>query len=397
MATDFVLVHIVTRLELGGAQLATLYQVQHTQFGVRPRHLIFGPGGMLDDVARALADVRCWPVCSLQNPLRPARDLKAVRELVGVLKAIQKMHPGRMLVVHTHSSKAGILGRWAARFVGAACIVHTIHGFGHHRHMSKVLFAGLWAAEQATACITSGFTADSQANLERGQKEGLLGDRPRCVVRCGIDVSAFAAAQASLGLKERLGIDAADAVVLGVACLKPQKDPLTWVEVARRVLLQRPQTTFLLAGDGVLRPQVAAAIAQARIAAKCRLLGWRHDVAALMNLCDVVLHTSLWEGLPQVFAQAMACARPVVATCVDGAPEAIETGVTGLLRPAQDAAGLSADVLRLLIDPDFARSLGRAAASRVEQFSQTRMLRDLEAFYGHLGQRAAARLTREPR
>jgi glycosyltransferase involved in cell wall biosynthesis len=186
-----------------------------------------------------------------------------------------------------------------------------------------------------------------------------------------------------------LGIDPADAVVLTVACLKPQKDPLSWVRVAQRVVQQRPQTSFILAGDGVMRPAVTAAIAAANLSQKCRLLGWRSDIAQLLRLCDVVLHTSLWEGLPQVFAQAMACARPVVATCVDGAPEAIEAGVTGLLRQAGDVAGLAEDVAFLLANPGYAQAMGQASQSRAERFSQERMLLDLQQFYADLTQDGA--------
>lgn len=381
MSQPFVLVHIVTKLELGGAQLATLHQVQHTTFGVRPRHLLFGPGGMLDAAAAAMPGVRCWPIEALSGPLSLTRDSRAVWQLTQALRVIEKAHPGCPLLVHTHSSKAGILGRWAAWAVGAACIVHTIHGFGYQRHMSRGLFASLWAAERLTAMVTDGFTADSEANVARGRHEGLLTDKPCAVVHCGVDVAAYAPGPAPAGLKAALGIAPQDAVVLGVACLKPQKNPLSFVRVAQQVVRQRPHTSFILAGDGVLRPVVMAAIETAGIAGKCRLLGWRRDIAELLRVSDVVLHTSLWEGLPQVFAQAMACARPIVASCVDGAPEAIEVGVTGFLRSPQDAAGMAEDVCLLLADPGRAQAMGQAGLRRAQRFSQGRMLADLRAFY----------------
>ncbi|RYF05829.1 MAG: hypothetical protein EOO40_09955, partial [Deltaproteobacteria bacterium] len=172
MKNPYVLVHIVTKLELGGAQLATLHQVTHSTFGARGRHLVFGPGGMLDGEAHRIVGVTAWPIAALTGPLYASRDAVALFAMVRCLRRIGLQHPGCKLLVHTHSSKAGILGRWAAFFAGAACVVHTIHGFGHQPSMPKALYYALWAAEKAAAPITSGFTADSQANLDRGCAEG---------------------------------------------------------------------------------------------------------------------------------------------------------------------------------------------------------------------------------
>lgn len=384
MTNPYVLVHIVTKLELGGAQLATLHQVTHSAFGARGRHLVFGPGGMLDAEAHKIPGVTAWPIAALTGPLHAARDAAAIFAIVKCLRRIRLRHAGCKLLVHTHSSKAGILGRGAALVAGAECLVHTIHGFGHQPSMPKALFYALWAAEKVAAPITSGFTADSQANLDRGWAEGLLGQKPAAVVRCGIDLTAFSPGAPPSGLRRALGLTPQSPIVLTVACLKPQKDPLTWVEVAARVVAVRPNAVFLLAGDGVLKPAVVQAIEARGLAAHCRLLGWRHDVLDLMRLSDLVLHTSLWEGLPQVFAQAMACAKPIVATCVDGAPEAIQAGVTGLLRPPKDAAGLAADVRTLLDDPKAAKAMGQAAQPRANAFSQAHMCADLDRFYRKL-------------
>jgi glycosyltransferase involved in cell wall biosynthesis len=383
--TAYVLVHVITKLELGGAQLATLYQVRHSQFAKGPHHLVYGPGGLLDStLAEADGAIVGWPVPALANPLRPWRDARAVAGITRALRRIAGAHPGRKLLVHTHSSKAGILGRIAAHHVGAACIVHSIHGFGHHRAMPRPLFAALWAAERLASGLTTGFTADAAANLKRAAVEGLLGNKPRCVVRCGIDLNTFTPGPASAALRKELRLVSGAPFVLTVACLKPQKDPLTWVRVAQRVLTRRPDAVFAMAGDGVLRPQVAAALSAAGIADQCHLLGWRHDIADLLRLADIVLHTSRWEGLPQVFAQAMAIGRPIVATAVDGAPEAIVAGVSGFLRPPGDAAGLATDTLRLLGDSDMSRRYGAAGRQHSAQFAQTQMVADLDAFYARM-------------
>ncbi|RYF03625.1 MAG: hypothetical protein EOO40_12020 [Deltaproteobacteria bacterium] len=280
----YVLVHVITKLELGGAQLATLHQVRHSQFAPGPHHLVYGPGGLLDPtLAEAGGAIVGWPVPAMANPLRPWRDARAVVGIARALRRIAAAHPGRKLLVHTHSSKAGVLGRIAAHHVGAACIVHSIHGFGHHRTMPGPLFAALWAAERLAARLTTGFTADAAANLNRAAAEGLLGSKPQCVVRCGIDLHAFTPGPASAALRTALKLAPGAPVVLTVACLKPQKDPMTWVRVAQRVLSRRPDVVFIMAGDGVLRPRVAAALRAAGIAGQCYLLGWRRDIADLRH------------------------------------------------------------------------------------------------------------------
>jgi glycosyltransferase involved in cell wall biosynthesis len=382
--TDPILVHVITKLELGGAQLATLHEVAHSRIAPAPRYLVFGSGGLLDAEARALPGVQCREAPSLGRAIDPVSDLRAVWELQRILRDLRTAHPGRPLLVHTHSSKAGIVGRWAARWAGAACIVHTIHGFGHQPGMRRPTFAALWLAERATARITDGFTADSEANLVRGRRERLLGDVPQAVVRCGIDLDAFAPRPPPAGLRERLGLTPGQPVVLNVSCLKPQKDPRLFVQVAAEALGRHPDAVFLHAGDGELREQVEADIAARRLQGRVRLLGWRRDVPDLLHLADVLLLTSRWEGLPQVFPQAMAAAKPIVATAVDGAPEAIAHGETGFLAPHGDAAGLAAALCRLIADPDLRRRMGEAGRRRAAAFSQAEMVRDLDAFYERL-------------
>src|SRR5262249_9227854 len=151
-----------------------------------------------------------------------------------------------------------------------------------------------------------------------------------------------------------------------IACLKPQKAPLDFVEVAARVLERAPGTRFVLVGDGELRPAVEAAIGARGVGDRVELLGWRRDVPDLLRSFDLLLHTPRWEGLPRVFAEAMATGIPIVATSVDGAPEAIEDGVNGRLLQPGDVEGLAAAVAQLARDPDRRRAMGAAGIPRAE-------------------------------
>jgi glycosyltransferase involved in cell wall biosynthesis len=384
-----VIVHIITQLELGGAQLATLRQCLPPGVSAGPRHLICGPGGLLfAEAQRALGD-RLHVAASLQRKVDPRADLQAFFQVRRLLKKIRRCSDGAPLWVHTHSSKAGIVGRWAAFSLRAQRIAHSVHGFGHHRAYDPPLrFAAYAWAERLTAWTTDGFTADSCANVERLHDEGLLppdSTKPVEVVRCNISLQPFAEpAGSSVALRAALGLPPQAPVVLQVGCLKPQKDPLTFVRLAAQVKNLLPDAHFLMAGDGVLNAAVRAEAKSLGLTDCLHLLGWRRDVAALLHLADVVVLTSLWEGLPQVFGQAMAAGRPVVATWVDGAAEAIAHGETGLLYAPGDALGMAQGVLRLLHDPQRRQAMGAAAKKRAAQFGETPMLAALERFYGRL-------------
>ena len=381
-------VHIITRLELGGAQLATLYEVAHSRFGVAPNYLVYGPGGLLDAEARTLPkeQVVCMEAPSLGRSIAPGRDAAAVWQLTRVLQKIRSLHPTRRLLVHTHSSKAGVLGRMAARAAGAECVVHSIHGFGHHPEvMAWPKWRALWGVEYAMAQLTDGFTADSAANIAQGHAEGIIRDQPAQVVRCGIDVNDFERPKRPPAeVRAALSIPEDHALVLQVCCLKPQKDPAAFVRLAVQLRSRFPRTTYLLAGDGELRPALERAIVQGGVQDTVRLLGWRRDVPDLLHACDLVVLTSLWEGLPQVFPQAMAASKPIVATAVDGAPEAVVPGENGFLVAPRDPAALASAVTQLLADANLRRSMGKNGQARAAAFSQEAMVRTLDEFYATL-------------
>ena len=174
-------------------------------------------------------------------------------------------------------------------------------------------------------------------------------------------------------------------VVGTVACLKEQKAPLDFVQSAVIAIRSRPNLRFFIAGDGPLRPEVEKAIRDAGTEGRIRLLGWRRDVVDLLHAMDLFLLTSLFEGLPRAVLQSMAAGTPVVATAVDGTPEVVVDGETGLLVPPARPEEAAAAVLRLAGDDELAGSLARNAAGRLgEQFDISAMVRELDDLYGRL-------------
>ena len=389
------LVHVITRLELGGAQRVCLRQLCGARLGAGARYLAYGPGGLLDDEAAALPGVSLLPVPALGRALRPGADGRALVQLVRALRRVRRLHPKRALLVHTHSSKAGMLGRLAAHLSGAQLVVHSIHGFGHQPHQGRIAFAALAAAERAAARLTHGFVAVAEANARRARAEGWLRYGARCrVVRAGANVAAYGAPIDAGYLARELQLAPDTPLVVGISCLKAQKDPLSWVRVAARVCTRVPRAVFALAGDGVLRDDVTRAVQRAGLAGRVHVLGWRHDVAALLQRAQLLLHTSRWEGLPQAFVQAMAAGLPIVATNVDGAAEAVEHGVSGLLCAPGDVDALSRACVALLAAPDVALAMGQRGKQRAWLFDEAPMLHALDAYYDALAHDQANGATR---
>lgn len=364
--------HVITRLDLGGAQQNTLYCVEHHDRSAFKVHLAAGPGGQLDQQALAIADADVCLMPILKHPIRPHADLAAVAALAGWLRR------HGVALVHTHSSKAGILGRLAAHRVRTPAAVHTVHGWSFNTTQPALVRALYVWLERWAARMTDRIVVVAEANIRQGLAAGVGRPDQYRVVHSGIDVAAFAAAPRRQVIERRSG----ELHVGAVACLKPQKDPLTLVRAARRVLDLEPRARFFIAGDGALRPRVEELAAQLGLGDRLVLLGWVEDVHAFLHDLDVFVLTSRFEGLPRAVLQAMAAGVPVIATAVDGVPEVISDGETGRLVAPGDHRAVAEAVLELLADPALRVGLAGAAHARLRgSFEISTMLVELEALY----------------
>jgi glycosyltransferase involved in cell wall biosynthesis len=336
--------HVITKLELGGAQEVALYAVSNldrTRF--RPV-LVAGPGGMLTEEARRLPGVQTIIIPSLGCRIHAMSDLFALFALVALFRRL------RPTIVHTHSSKAGILGRWAAWLARVPVIIHTVHGFGITPAQSKWLQRWLVLLERMTGWITTHWITVAQVDAKKGRRWRLF-EQNVSVIRAGIDPRPFQLPIQPVlrdRLREEFGAGP-DAQLIGtVACLKPQKAPEDFVLVAKRVCEVMPQARFVLIGDGELRPRIEELIQQHRLLGRVRLTGWRRDIDMAMKAFDVLLLTSHWEGLPRVILEASAAGLPIVATKVGGVDEAVTHGPAVRLCEAGDIEGLAAGLGEIL-------------------------------------------------
>ena len=342
-------VHIITTLELGGAQQNTLYTVSHLDSKRYKAVLLAGPEGLLWPDARKLDGVAVYCIDSLQRRIHPFRDIVAIWSIFRIL---QRLKQHSQLIVHTHSSKAGILGRLAARVVGISVIIHSIHGFGFHGQQSAFLQRILIVVEWLMAYITTRFIAVSRANIKQGEALGFFRRAGVNLIRSGIHsgVRRFGS-DSVVKMRKGLGVSESAALVGMVACLKPQKAPLDFVQLAARVRDEIPDVRFLLVGDGELRPDLERLVYTLGLERTVILAGWRRDIPEILNALDVFVLTSRWEGLPRAILEAVAAGTPVVATAVDGTVEALEgiaDGTRGYLVAPGDFPAMADRVIRII-------------------------------------------------
>jgi glycosyltransferase involved in cell wall biosynthesis len=384
------IVHVITRLIIGGAQENTLLTVDDLQHHYHDDvTLITGPaegpeGDLFDRAAERRLKVEVFP--ELIRPIRPVVDAKAYRRLRA---AFRRLRPE---VVHTHSSKAGILGRAAAWHEKVPAIVHTIHGmpFGpFETPLKNRLYVTLerWAARRCHAIVSVCDAMTSQA-LAAG-----VGTPDRFLtVYSGMDADAFLRpARAREEVRRELGLAPDDIAFATVARLFELKGHEDIVAVARAAITANPKIRFVWIGDGILRQPLLAELDRLGIRASFILTGLVPParIPELLNAVDAVIHPSLREGLARVLPQALLVGRPVISYDIDGAREVV-LEETGILLTPRDLDGLLRAILRLADEPDTRATMGAAGRRRfAEQFRHETMSRELRSLYERLLRSAA--------
>ena len=339
--------HVITRLIIGGAQENTVASVLGLQR--KPNldvHLLSGPTsgpeGSLES-AFATSPGLLTLVPHLVRPVHPWKDALAFRELTQLFRL------QRPDLVHTHSGKAGVLGRLAAARAGVPAIVHTVHGpsFGPFQgSLPNLLFR---SAERLAGRSTTHFVVVAEAMRRQYLAAGI--GRPELYSRIfsGFDLQPFLAARNDPALRASLGIGPEDIVVGKIARLFEHKGHEDLLAVAPALVRSFPQMKFLLVGDGQLRPRLEQRARDLGVQAHFIFVGLvpPEAIARFVGVMDLLVHLSAREGLARALPQALAAARPVVAYNCDGAEEICFEDKTGyLLRPG-DLAGLCDRVLQL--------------------------------------------------
>jgi glycosyltransferase involved in cell wall biosynthesis len=312
-----------------------------------------GPGGALAERAAA-AGFEVLTLRHMRPELAPADAYAGVREIRSLFEV------GRFDVVHTHSTKAGALGRLAARAAHVPAVVHTFHGFPFHDFQSAARRTAYINAERRLGRITDRFIGVGEAVAAEAVRRGIASPERMRVIPVSVEGRIVVkTAQAAAHGRRRLGIPD-DALLIGtVGRIDSQKAPHHFIEAIANVA--RPDVHAVWIGGGPMRAEMEALVRRHGLEARVHLVGERDDVPDLLPALDVFVMTSLYEGLPCAIVEAMRCGLPVVATAVNGVPELVVPGQTGLLVPAGRPGAVGAAVCQLLDDPAARERMGEQA------------------------------------
>jgi len=376
-------IHVITRLILGGAQENTLFTVEGLQRMPDYRvTLITGPaigpeGELVQRARRNGVDLVILP--EMRRAILPLADFAAFRKLCAIFRR------ERPDIVHTHSTKAGILGRAAARATSVPCVIHTIHGLPFHPYQSRVANASAILAERIAARWSDKIICVADAMREQALAAG-VGQRGQYVtIYSGMEVTPFLADDgARERVRQRFAI-APDEIVIGkIARLFHLKGHEYLLAAAPEIIGRFPKARLLFVGDGILRDSLETEARRLGIGDRVTFAGLvdPQKIPAMIKAMDLVAHASLREGLARVLPQALLSACPVVSFDVDGAREVVIDGVTGFLARSATTEGLREAMFRALGDlPSARRMAARGRAMFTDRFRAETMVREIDALY----------------
>jgi glycosyltransferase involved in cell wall biosynthesis len=374
----FRVAHIITRLCKGGAQENTFQTVRLANRERFEVDLISGhtrgDEGSIEDAVRA-AGIGILRVSTLVRNVAPMRDLVAFRALESLFRA------NRYSIIHTHTSKAGFLGRMAAVRAEIPIVVHTPHGNIFQGYFSKPMTRLFVAMERYAARRTDRIIELTPRGIEEHLNQGIGRREQYVTIFSGIDLGPFPQAIAHREETRRaLGIAPNEYLVGAVGRLEPIKGFGYFIAAARLVAQRIPHARFIVAGHGTLASELRAQTAD--LGDRFRWLGLREDVPDLMAAMDVFVLPSLNEGMGRVLLEAGAAGTPAVAASVGGVPDIVRNGGTGILAPPRDPRAIADAVCMLAEDADCRRAMGRAARSAiVPAYGLGQMVRRIEALY----------------
>ena len=374
--------HVIARLNIGGPAVHVALLASRLPVAYDPVLLTGEVGPDEGDMAYYARERGVEPlvVSGLGRELKPLRDLALVWRLYRVFVS------ERPVIVHTHTAKAGAVGRLAAWLAGVPVIVHTFHGHVLRGYFGAVKTRVFGFIERTLARVT-----DCIVTLGERQREEILslgiGRADRVVaIPLGLDLDQLFAGRRRTGaLQRELGLPERTPLMGIVARLVPIKGHEDFLAAARKVADRDPSVHFAVVGDGERRRELDEQVKALGLTDRVHFLGWKRDLAPIYADLDAVVLCSLNEGLPTALIEAQAAGAPVISTPVGAVAEIVEDGVTGHLVPVRDVDGFAAKMLALAADPAAADAMGARGRERMRnRFAVERLMDDMDRLYTRL-------------
>ena len=359
--------------------LSLVKALDRTQFSVavacpRVRSHAYGDTSFVEELENVGAIA--VSLVEMRRNIHPLSDAKALVALYRVIKE------GRYHIVHAHSSKAGVLGRLAARWAGTPVILYTPHGFAFRGVRSRLIRWAYVQIERLCGLWTDRIICVSPTEREEALRNRIAPQDKLVVIENGLALGEFVLPLDPLAKKRQLGLESHGPIVGTVGRLSWGKGLGCFLEAAARVSTAYPNVQFLIVGDGEARKDLELLAKNLRISPQTVFAGFRPDSLGILTLMDLFVLPSPHEAMPYTVLEAMASEKPVIAIEGTGAQDAVQQGETGLLVPPQDPEALAAAIMALLRDEARSQAMGLAGREVVEsRFTLAQMIRRTEGLY----------------
>jgi glycosyltransferase involved in cell wall biosynthesis len=310
------------------------------------------------------------------------RDISIIDDWAALFQLFFFFRKNRFDVVHTHTAKAGFLGRTAAFFSGCRCIVHTPHGHNFYGYFGKILSGFMILLERLAALYTRTLVVLTRLEYDDYRHAGVCSANKLALINPAIENEFFSVTKAG---KEsaRQSLALSDARIVGmIGRLEPVKGPVYFIESCRLLASSVPCVRFMVCGEGSLRRELEARVKSYGLTERFLFTGWREDIREILSCFDVLVLPSINEALGLVLLQAQACGVPIVASRVGGVAEAVRDNETGILVPSRDSCAIASAVEKLINDERMRSSMGKRGREWVAgRFTVENMIHAHEELY----------------
>ncbi|MEK6622407.1 MAG: glycosyltransferase family 4 protein [Planctomycetota bacterium] len=356
--------HIITRLEKGGAPAILLEVLQRSDRCQFEQHIATGLSPERENDMIPNSRYMGFPFYVVPSLVRDIRPFPDIRALISLYALIVK---GGFDVVHCHTSKGGFLGRIAARLANARVIIYSPHGDIFEGYFGKTKTFVFTVLERFAARFTDKIITLTKNGISPYIKAGIGKESQFDYIYNGVDVASLEKKKCDTMQKRReLGIDAGSFVVVTAGRLVPVKGQAFLISAMSGIVKEAPNVMLVVLGDGELRSRLEEQARALKLEDRVLFTGMRNDVPEIVSCCDVFALPSVNEGFGVVLLEAMAVKCPIVATGVGGVPEVILDGITGILVPPKDPAQLAQAILKLMKDPQLSARLAGSGYQRLK-------------------------------
>ena len=378
MKNKIKILHVITHLPIGGAQDNTLYTVELLDKEKYDISLCCNLDGELVERAKKIEAVKLFDIPFLCREVSPYRDIRAFLSLYKLFKKED------FTIIHTHSSKAGLLARLAAVLNKTPIVIHTIHGFAFNDFMNifkKNFFIYL---EKLLAKWTDVLITVSNLNKKKIIDLNIAQENKIKNIYSGIDLSLFTNKKND-DFRKELNLQNNHLLLGSVGRLSDQKDPITMIEAFGIISKPFPNAHLALVGDGELKCKILEKIDKLKLNGKVHLIGNKNNPWSVYHSMDLFIMSSIYEGLGRSITEALSCGVPVVCTDVEGVPEIVRDNITGILVPPKDANKLADGIIRTLNDMETAKKMAEEGRRFVkDNFDVNKMVNDIDSLYNTL-------------